>query len=309
MFLDSIEFAGRPKPDPHHAQNANARAATPDYFRAMGVSLNAGRLFNSEDSVGAPLAAIVNEAFTRQIDGAHSPIGMQVKAADAGPHKYATIVGVVADARQGMNDSVKPELLLNLSQMSPADDMYPILVAFHLDLVVRAQTAPESLIPAITRIVHDLNPDVGVNHAELMQASVDDTMGSQTLAARLLALFALAALVIAAAGLYGLLAYQVTQQMRDFGVRLALGAQRKDVLWLVLRRAIVLLTVGASLGIAASLGFSSIASSMLSGVDVHNILLVIEAVTVILAITCITASYLPARRAAQTDPMQALRHE
>jgi ABC-type antimicrobial peptide transport system permease subunit len=116
-------------------------------------------------------------------------------------------------------------------------------------------------------------------------------------------------LVIAAAGLYGLLAYQVTQQMRDFGVRLALGAQRKDVLWLVLRRAIVLLSIGASLGIAASLGFSRIAQSMLSGVDVQNIVLVIEVVTVILAVTCITASYLPARRAAQTDPMQALRHE
>jgi ABC-type antimicrobial peptide transport system permease subunit len=142
-----------------------------------------------------------------------------------------------------------------------------------------------------------------------MQTTVDDTMGSQTLAARLLALFALTALVIAAAGLYGLLAYQVTQQMRDFGVRLALGAQRKDVLWLVLRRAIALLCIGASLGIAVSLGFSRIAQTMLSGVDVQNIVLVIEAVTVILAVTCITASYLPARRAAQTDPMQALRHE
>lgn len=309
-FLDEIEFAGRPKPDPHYAQNANSRAATPDYFRAMGVSLKQGRLpDNREDSAVAPLAAVVNEAFTRQIEGARSPIGMRVKAAETGPHKYATIVGVVADARQGMSESVKPELLLNLNQMSPADDMYPILVAFHLDLVVRAQTAPESLIPAITRIVHELNPDVGVNHAELMQTSVEDTMGSQTLAARLLALFALAALVIAAAGLYGLLAYQVTQQMRDFGVRLALGAQRSDVLWLVLRRALMLLSIGALLGIAASLGFSRIASSMLSGVDVHNIVLVIEAVTVILAITCITASYLPARRAAQTDPMQALRHE
>jgi ABC-type antimicrobial peptide transport system permease subunit len=105
------------------------------------------------------------------------------------------------------------------------------------------------------------------------------------------------------------IAYQVTQQMREFGVRLALGAQRKDVLWLVLRRAILLLSTGAALGIAASLAFSRIARSMLSGVDVHNILLVIEAVTAILAVTCITASYLPARRAAQTDPMQALRHE
>jgi predicted permease len=308
-FLGQIHFAGRPKPDPRHEQSANLRAATADYFRAMGVPLKQGRLFNQDDSVGAPLAAVVNEAFTREIDGARSPIGMQLEAADAGPHKYATIVGVVADARQGMNESVKPELLLNLSQMSPADDMYPILVSFHLDLVVRAQTQPEALIPAITRIVHDMNPDVGVNHAELMQTSVDDTMGSQTLAARLLTLFALAALVIAAAGLYGLLAYQVTQQMRDFGVRLALGAQRKDVLWLVLRRAVTLLIVGASLGIASSLILSRVTASMLTGVDVHNILLVIEAVTVILAVTCITASYLPARRAAKTDPMQALRHE
>jgi ABC-type antimicrobial peptide transport system permease subunit len=92
-------------------------------------------------------------------------------------------------------------------------------------------------------------------------------------------------------------------------VRLALGAQRKDVLWLVLRRAIVLLSIGASLGIVASLGLSRIAGRILSGVDVHNILLVIEVVTAILAVTCITASYLPAHRAAQTDPMQALRHE
>jgi predicted permease len=309
-FLGRIHFAGRPKPDPRHEQSANLRAATADYFRAMGVPLKQGRLFNSNDSVGAALAAVVNEAFTREIDGARSPIGMQLEAAEKGPHKYATIVGVVADARQGMNELVKPELLLNLDQMAPAtDDLYPILVSFHLDLVVRGQTQPEALIPAITRIVHDMNPDVGVNHVELMQTSVDDTMGSQTLAARLLTLFALAALVIAAAGLYGLLAYQVTQQMRDFGLRLALGAQRKDVLWLVLRRAVTLLIVGASLGIASSLILSRVTASMLTGVDVHNILLVIEAVTVILAVTCITASYLPARRAAKTDPMQALRHE
>ncbi|HEX4581500.1 MAG TPA: ABC transporter permease [Acidobacteriaceae bacterium] len=308
-FVDQIHFAGRPKPDPRHEQSANLRAATADYFRAMGVPLKQGRLFNQDDSAGAPLAAVVNEAFTQQIDGARSPIGMQVEAGEAGPHKYATIVGVVADARQGMNESVKPELLLNLSQMSPADDMYPILVSFHLDLVVRAQMQSESLIPTITRIVHDLNPDVGVNHAEPMQTTVDDTMGSQTLAARLLSLFALAALVIAAAGLYGLLAYQVTQQLRDFGVRLALGAERKDVLWLVLGRAVRLLITGAVLGIAASLVLSRVAASMLTGIDIHNIVLVIEAVTLILAVTCITASYLPARRAAQTDPMQALRHE
>ena len=307
-FLDRIAFADRPKPDPRYQQSANLRAATPDYFRAMGIPLIQGRFFNEQDIPRASVAAVVNQAFVRQIVVNGSPLGLRVADEDSGPHKYATIVGVMADARQGMNDTVAPEMIFNLNQILPTDGFY-FLLNYHLDLVVRARTAPETLIPAITRIVHDLNPDVGVNQSELMQTTVDDTMGSQTLAARLLALFALTALVIAAAGLYGLLAYQVTQQMRDFGVRLALGAQRKDVLWLVLRRAIVLLCIGASLGVAVSLGFSRIAQSMLSGVDVQNIVLVIEAVTVILAVTCITASYLPARRAAQTDPMQALRHE
>jgi predicted permease len=307
-FLDRIEIADRPKPDPRYQQSANLRAATPDYFRAMGIPLVQGRFFNDQDIPSASVVAVVNQAFVRQIVVHGSPLGLRVADEDSGPHKYATIVGVMADARQGMNDKVAPEMIFNLNQILPTDGFY-FLLNYHLDLVVRARTAPETLIPAITHIVHDLSPDVGVNQSELMQTTVDDTMGSQTLAARLLTLFALTALVIAAAGLYGLLAYQVTQQMRDFGVRLALGAQRKDVLWLVLRRAMVLLSIGASLGIAASLGFSRIAQSMLSGVDVQNIVLVIEAVTVILAVTCITASYLPARRAAQTDPMQALRHE
>ncbi len=308
-FLDRIEFAGRPKPDPREQQSANLRAATPDYFRAMGISLMQGRFFDAQDSPGAPLAAVVNEAFVRQIVVTGSPLGLQVKDEDSGPHKYATIVGVMADARQGMLDAAEPEMLFNLNQISPTDGFYSLLVSYHLDLVVRSHAQPDTLIPSITRIVHDLNPGVGVNDAEPMRTIVAATMGSQTLAARLLSLFALAALVIAAAGLYGLLAYQVTQQMRDFGVRLALGAQRKDVLWLVLRRAIVLLSIGSVLGIAVSLGLSRVAASLLYGVDTHNILLVIEAVTAILAITCITASYLPARRAAHTDPIEALRHE
>jgi predicted permease len=307
-FLDRIEFADRPKADPHYQQSANLRAATPDYFRAMGIPLVEGRFFDEKDTPSASVAAVVNEAFVRQIVVTGSPLGLRVKDEDSGPHKYATIVGVMADARQGMSGAVAPEMIFNLNQILPTDGFY-FLFNFHLDLVVRAQISPQTLIPSITRIVHDLSPDVGVNQPELMQATVDDTMGSQTLAARLLTLFALTALVIAAAGLYGLLAYQVTQQMRDFGLRLALGAQRKDVLWMVLRRALTLLIIGASLGIAASLILSRVTASMLTGVDVHNILLVIEAVTVILAVTCITASYLPAHRAAQTDPMQALRHE
>jgi ABC-type antimicrobial peptide transport system permease subunit len=274
----------------------------------MGIGLIQGRFFNEQDIPSAPVAAIVNEAFVHQIVVTGSPLGLRVKDEDNGPHKYATIVGVMADARQGMNDRVAPEMIFNLNQILPTDGFY-FLLNYHLDLVVRSRNDPATLISAITRIVHGLNPDVGVNQVETMQTAVDDTMGSQTLAARMLSLFALAALVIAAAGLYGLLAYQVTQQVRDFGVRLALGAQRKDLLWMVLRRAFVLLAIGGALGIAVSLAVSRVAASMLTGVNLHNILLVIEAVAAILAITCITASYLPARRAAQTNPIEALRHE
>lgn len=308
-FLDAIEFAGRPKPDARHQQSAHVRAATPDYFRAMGVSLVSGRLFDQRDSAGAPLGAVVNQAFQSRFLNGNSPLGLQVKMAEKGPHEYATIVGVVADARQGLTQTVAPELLLDLEQMTPADDMYPILAGFHLDLVVRSSMDPGALVPAINRSVHELNPNVGVNHVETMDTSVADTMGSQTLAAHLLTLFAVVALLIAAAGIYGLLAYQVWQQRRDFGVRLALGAQRGEVQWLVLRRALILLSIGGAVGIAAALTFTRLAQTLLFGVDTHHLLLVIEAVAVVLGTACITASYLPARRAAHIDPIQALRHE
>ena len=308
-FLDSVEFAGRPKPDARHAQSANVRAATADYFRAMGVGLVEGRFFGPQDSAGAPLAVVVNQAFVRQIVVTGSPLGLQIRTGDKGPHQYATIVGVMEDARQGLTDTVKPEMLMNLDQMTPTtDELYPMLVAFHLDLVVRSQVAPDALIPAISRVVRELNSQVAVNHVESMHTTIDDTMGSQTLAARLLTLFAVAALLIAAAGLYGLLAYQVSQQLRDFGVRIALGAQREDVLWLVMRRAFVLLGTGAALGVAASFAFSRLATSLMFGLDTEHLLLVTEAVTAVLAITCIAASYVPARRAARIDPIQALRH-
>ncbi len=308
-FRNQVRFAGRPRSDEQHAQSADVRAASPDYFRAMGVSLVAGRLFNATDTPTAPIAVIVNQAFTRQIAGARSPLGMRLLVGEAGPREYATIVGVVDDAVQSIGDPVKPEMLIDFDQMSPEDDLYPILVAFRLDLAVRSAADPSSLIPAITRIVQEANPNIAVNHAELMRTSVTNTIGSQTLAARLLGIFAIVALLIAAAGLYSLLAYQVVQQQRDLGLRLALGAQRKDVLWLVLRRAVVLLTFGGLLGIAASYTFSHLARHQLATVDLHDLTLVVELVTLLLAAACLAASYLPARRAAHIDPMQALRHE
>ncbi|MGI8773291.1 MAG: ABC transporter permease [Acidobacteriaceae bacterium] len=309
-FVDDIAIAGRPKPDARHAQQADVRAATASYFPAMGIRLLRGRLFNSEDGAGAPLAVVINQTFATRFFGAESPLGHQVNASDRGPHKLATIVGVVDDARQGSAaEAARPEMVFNLNQMTPADDLYPILAAFHADLVVRTRSAPATLIPAITRIVHALNPAVAFDNAQTMNEVVDDAMGSQTLAARLLGLFAAIALGIAAAGIYGLLAYQVSQRTRELGVRLALGAQRKDVLWLVLRHALTLLTIGVGAGMALAFSLSRVIGRLMYGVQTHDAVFVVEAVTIVLGLCCLLASYLPARRAASIDPVQALRAE
>jgi ABC-type antimicrobial peptide transport system permease subunit len=157
--------------------------------------------------------------------------------------------------------------------------------------------------------MHDLQPDAALNNVQTMQEVVDNSLGNQVLAARLLSLFALTGLMIAVAGIYGLLAYSVSQRTRELGVRLALGAQREAILWLVLRHALVLLSIGGILGSIVSVASGRLLTSFLvyklNGSDA----LVALSVTILLALSGLIASYLPARRAAHIDPVVALRTE
>jgi ABC-type antimicrobial peptide transport system permease subunit len=201
-----------------------------------------------------------------------------------------------------------PEMDINLEQLRPIDPFYPMLVTFHMDLAVRARLAPNLIEDTIRRDIHDLAPETAVEDLESMQQVVDDTMGGQTMAARLLGIFSLAALLIAVAGIYGLLAYSVSQRTRELGVRLALGAQRNDIIWLVLRHALILLVAGGAIGFAVAWAAGGLMRSYLYGArgwDAATILLVL----LVLGSCGLAASYLPARRAAQVDPVQALRSE
>jgi ABC-type antimicrobial peptide transport system permease subunit len=218
-------------------------------------------------------------------------------------------VGVVDDARQRhVGEAAMPELLMNLDQMRPEDDMYSILATFHMDVIVRSRMPATTIENAIRKDVHDMRPEIAVQDLQPMQQVVDDSLNGQTLAARLLGIFGIAALAIAVAGIYGLLAYSVSQRTRELGLRIALGAQRGDVLWLVLRHALVLLAIGVAAGLTVAWAAGGIISSFVYGLHGYDALTVLL-VALVLGVCGMAASYLPARRAANVDPMEALRAE
>lgn len=308
-FTDSLHVKNHPDVPKSQEPEAQARAATTGYFQAMGIRLLNGRLFGDEDTAETPIKLIVNQALVKKVFPNENPLGQQIEIGDDGPRQWGTIVGVVEDSRQhSAGEAPLPELDMNLEQLTPSDAMYSIMATFHTDVVVRARTAPGLVEDGIRRSVHSLQPEIAVDALEPMQDAVDDSLGNQTLAARLLGIFGLAALLIAAAGIYGLLAYSVSQRTRELGVRMALGAARNDILWLILRHAFVLLTVGVGIGLAVAWGASGVLRSFLYGAvgyDPATVLLVV----VTLGLCGILASYLPARRAAGIDPVVALRSE
>ena len=177
-----------------------------------------------------------------------------------------------------------------------------------MDIAVRTRAGIGATADTIRRYVHALQPEIAIQDLKPMQQVVDDSLGGQTLAARLLAIFGLAALVIAVAGIYGLLAYSVSQRTRELGVRFALGAQRSDILWLILRHAVILLGIGLAIGLGVAWAAGGVLRSFLygaSGYDAATIALVV----LTLGLCGLIASYFPARRAAALNPVIALRTE
>jgi predicted permease len=309
----SIQMMGMPKAPRGKQPQASASAVSDDYFRTLGTPLVQGRFFDENDRPGHSGLVIVNQAFVRQILEGKQPLGMQVDMRDHEDPKDktlpVTIVGVVADSRQdAVGDTVGPEIEFDLRQLVPGDVMYSILAAYHGDLTVRTRLAPATAVNLIEKEIHSFEPEMALQNSASMQQIIDDSLGNQTLAARLLGIFGIAALAIAVAGIYGLLSYSVSQRTRELGLRLALGAQRGDVLRMILKRAVLLLAIGIGIGIGISWATGGILRSFLYGLHAYDAVTVL-AVALVLGVCGIAASYLPARRAAATDPMEALRTE
>lgn len=309
-FDDALKIRNRPPSARGEEIHAQARATTNGFFQAMGIRLLAGRLFSDQDIPASPLAVLVNQELVRRAFPGQNPIGQQIEVGDEGKlHRWGTIVGVLDNARQNSpGQPALPEIDLDLEQLSPPDMFYPILGGFHMDIAVRAAAPPGVIEDAIRRDVHSLQPDVALEGLQPMRQVIDDALGGQTLAARLLGIFSVCALLIAVAGIYGLLAYSVSQRTRELGVRIALGAEPGDILWLILRHALMLLAVGMGIGLMVAWAAGGIMRRFLYGAAAND-LITIVVIVAILGLCGLAASYVPARRAASIDPVEALRTE
>jgi predicted permease len=310
---DSFAVIGDPAASTGHRQ-VEMKAVTPGIYRTLGIRLLQGRTFTAEDRVGTPTVAVVNEAFAREYLGPH-PLGKKLNLDTDNTNSKVksvlgdtTVVGVVADtSRDRIGQPAEPEVDVDLYQPPVTDEFYTIM-NYGGSLAVRTDREAGPMVPTISKMAAQLDGAFVVQNVRTSEGQIDMLMSSQILAARLLWIFAIAAVLIAAAGLYGLLSYGVSQRTREIGVRIALGAQREDILRMVLRQATRLLGTAILLGVLGSYFATRLVRSFLYGVDPHDWMTIV-AVSVLLIGVGLLASYIPARRASRIEPTEALRTE
>ncbi len=279
---------------------ADWRAVTPGYFEAMGVALVRGRYFDDRDSEQAAPVAIIDETMANTYWPGEDPIGKRLKRGGAqSTNPWMTIVGVVRHVRYRTLEAA------SRTQLYWPHTQFPVRL---MSMAVRTSQDPRSLAATIQKQVQALDPDQPIYRVATMEELVADSLARRRLSMLLLALFAGTALVLAAVGIYGVMAYSVEQRAHEIGIRMALGAERWHVLRLVLGQSLALTTAGVALGLAGSLALTRLLRTLLFNVQAHD-LATFAAVAAGLSLVALAASYIPARRASRVDPMVALRYE
>ena len=294
--LNGIQIEGYQPPPPDQLATVRELEVAAGYLRALGMQLLAGRDFTAADQEPPVRVAIVNEAFSKQYFGGQNPVGRHIRFQNLKPVQIE-IVGLVRNQRyDGPAEQVHPFYYLPMEQNG------------RLSFYVRTSQQPEALLSTIRRTIEQQAPGVPIAHLRTMQEFFDSTIGDKSRIAALATFFGLLATLLAAIGLYGVMAYTVARRTREIGVRMALGAARADVLRMVIREAAALVGVGLLFGLPSGLVLTRLVRSQLyniSSKDAPAVLLAAAAVTV----TALLAGFLPARRATRVDPMRALRWE
>jgi predicted permease len=291
----SFEIVGRPTAQGEAGPHAEFATAMPGYFQAMGIPLRAGRDFTAQDVRGAPNAIVIDETLAARYWPNESALGKRVTIWGDGPE--ATVVGIVGHVRNsGPQAEGEPQLYLAFPQ-------FPQSTLFS---VVRTGGDPGALAPAIREVVRALDPDLAVAKLHPLTTNVAESLARQRFNMLLLALFAGVALVLAAVGLYGVMAFLVTQRWQEIGIRLALGGRPADVLRTVLRQGLVLALAGVAAGVVAAFLLSRVAASLLYGIAPTDPVTYVS-VAALMALVALVASFVPARRATRADPVDAMR--
>src|SRR5579863_811665 len=270
---------------------------SPGYFRTMGIPLMKGRFFNGHDSANAPQAAILSESLARQAFGEPVPLGQRFRLAPDGP-QY-TVVGVVSDTRNSSVDQEPlPEVFVPYVQQP----------SFVMTFVVRSKGDPRGVASGVRQAVLSVDKDQPLSELRTMDDLLTGSVAPERFRMLVLGLFALLAVVLAAVGIYGLVAYSVGQRTHEIGIRMALGAQRRDVRELVLREGALVAALGVGAGVAGALWLTRFFASLLYGVQPTDPA-TFFCVSLIIVGIALLACWIPARRVMRVDPMVALRHE
>jgi len=299
MMASGFEVEGRLQ-RPEVNQGAAINIASSGYFHTMGVPLVSGRAFTPQDTSDAPKVVILNQAFVRRFFPDESPIGKRIQTSAMEETKsWATVVGVIGDVRQtGLVSLPEPEILEPYLQV-PYSDMA---------VVIRTAGDPVNLVPALRSQVQSIDQNLPVFEVSTMDQYLAEEVAGRRFNMLLLGVFAGLALVLALVGIYGVTAYSVAQRTHEVGIRIALGASGREVLRLVLQRSMVLTLAGLAIGLAGALALTRFLASLLYGVRPTD-LPTFVAVSLVLAVAALAASYIPASRATRVDPMVALRYE
>lgn len=281
---------------------ADRTVASEGFFRTTGIPLIQGRLFNAQDGPDAPNVALISQNLAREKWPHQNPVGQTINFSNMdGIMKPLTIVGVVGDIRaEGLDKPATAMVYVDYRQRGLGANSAPAIV-------LRTALPAGAIVPAARQIFHQLDPNIPVDFSTFADA-LGGWMAEKRFLLLLAGLFAGAALLLAAVGIYGLVANSVTRRTQEIGIRMALGAQRGDVMRMILRESATLAAFGVVLGIAASLAITRLISNLLFGVTATDPLTFI-AVAVLLSLVALFASYIPARRAMRLDPTEALRYE
>jgi len=293
---------GRPITTPDKWPGANYRAVSPNYFRAMGIPVLQGRAYTDRDTTNTPLVMIVNQKLADEEFAGENPIGKRITFGSTDSNRqpvWFEIVGVVANVRSlELREEPTAELYFAALQ-----DYWPAM-----SLVVRSNLDSPNLGASVRQIVNEVDKSVPVSNVQMMDHVVSASITQPRFNLFLLGLFSTVAMLLSAAGIYGVTAYTVTQRTHELGIRIALGAQVSDVLKMILGQGMAVIGIGLAIGLAAAFGLVRLLRSFLFGVGEKDPFTFV-AITVLLLLVALLACYIPASRATKVDPLVALRYE